>query len=93
MLEETELNKDLTMEKPYTTFEQEFNNLPRGQQSAWAAAARNPDLNRVSHLVAYDFNRVHIQHSPLGDYPLCCIPYLYHTLPIPEVFLHQENNH
>ena len=67
MLEETELNKDLTMEKPYTTFEQEFNNLPRGQQSAWAAAARNPDLNRVSHLVAYDFNRVHIQHSPLGE--------------------------
>ena len=66
VLEETELNKDLTMEKPYTTFEQEFNNLPRGQQSAWAAAARNPDLNRVSHLVAYDFNRVHIQHSPLG---------------------------
>ncbi|KAF6030523.1 hypothetical protein EB796_011174 [Bugula neritina] len=54
----------------YITFEQEFNNLPRGQQYSWAVAAQQTaDLNRVSHLVAYDHNRVVIGQSPLGtDY-------------------------
>jgi len=52
----------------YITFEQEFNNLPRGQQYSWAVAAQQTaDLNRVSHLVAYDHNRVVIGQSPLGE--------------------------
>lgn len=54
------------IDKPYVTFEQEYNNLPRGQEKPWTVAALYPQLNRVSHLVAYDDNRVKVKHSPLS---------------------------
>lgn len=50
----------------YITFEEEFSRLPRGQERSWTVAAQHPELNRVSHMVAYDDNRVFIKHSPLG---------------------------
>lgn len=55
-----------TTDRPYVTFEQEYNNLPRGQERPWTVAAMYPQLNRVSHLVAYDESRVKIRNSPLG---------------------------
>ena len=58
--------EDQYTDKPYVTFEQEFNNLPRGQQYSWTEAAKHPTLNRVSHLVAYDHNRVVVKQSFLG---------------------------
>lgn len=63
-LEEKDANSP--RDRPYVTFEQEYNNLPRGQEKPWTVAAMYPQLNRVSHLVAYDESRVKIRNSPLG---------------------------
>lgn len=62
--ERVELTKD--MDAGFITFEEEFNRLPRGQERSYASAAQHPEMNRVSHLVAYDDNRVVVNRSPLG---------------------------
>ncbi|XP_067943347.1 receptor-type tyrosine-protein phosphatase mu-like [Watersipora subatra] len=64
-----EVEEEVYTDKPSVTFQQEFNSLPRGQQYPWTEGAKHPELNRVSHLVAYDHNRVKLTESPLGvDY-------------------------